>query len=280
MSASAIDLSVVIPAYNEASRLGETLSRVLAYLERRGKPFEVLVVDDGSADHTVEVAQEFAHRGVWVLELARNRGKGAALRHGVVASSGAMVLLTDADLSTPIQEVERLEPRLRDADVVLGSRSVEGSRIEVHQPPHREMMGKIFNLLIRLLGFGDFKDTQCGFKLLRGDAAREIFPALSVERFAYDVELVWEAQRRGLRVVEVGVEWHNSPVSRVRPWQDAPQMFLDVLRIRFGRRLQPTPLPASPGRPAAPARIPEAAALGPEGAADTPRVDSPSHRAR
>ena len=279
MPASAIDLSVVIPAYNEASRLGDTLSRVLAYLERRGKRFEVLVVDDGSADNTVEVAQEFSHRGVWVLELARNRGKGAALRHGVVASSGEMVLLCDADLSTPIQEIERLEPRLREADVVLGSRSVEGSRIEVHQPPHRELMGKLFNLLIRLLGFGDFKDTQCGFKLLRGEVARELFPALGVERFAYDVELVWEAQRRGLRIVGVGVEWHNSPISRVRPWQDAPQMFMDVLRIRFGRRRTPAPLP---GRPVARVRIPEAAGLRPEGAsaADTPRADSTTHRAR
>jgi dolichyl-phosphate beta-glucosyltransferase len=279
MPASAIDLSVVIPAYNEASRLGETLSRVLAYLERRGKPFEVVVVDDGSADNTVEVAQEFAHRGVWVLELARNRGKGAALRHGVVASSGEKVLLSDADLSTPIQEVERLEPRLRDADVVLGSRGVEGSRIEVHQPAHRELMGKLFNVLIRLLGFGDFKDTQCGFKLLRGSVARELFPALSVERFAYDVELVWEAQRRGLRIVEVGVEWHNSPVSRVRPWQDAPQMFMDVLRIRFGRRRAPAPL--GPGQPGPPVRIPEAAVLRPESATgESTRAEHPSHRAR
>lgn len=278
MPDGAIELSVVIPAYNESSRLGETLARVLAYLERRGRPFEVLVVDDGSADNTVEVAQEFAHRGVWVLELARNRGKGAALRHGVVASSGEKVLLTDADLSTPIQEIERLEPRLREADVVLGSRSVAGSRIEVHQPMHRELMGKLFNLLIRVLGFGNFKDTQCGFKLLRGDVARELFPALGIERFAYDVELVWEAQRRGLRVVEVGVEWHNSPISRVRPWQDAPQMFLDVLRIRFGRRPQPAALP---GRVAAPVRIPEAAALRPEGAAaDSRRADAPPNRAR
>ena len=279
MPASTIDLSVVIPAYNEASRLGETLSRVLAYLERRGKPFEVLVVDDGSADNTVEVAQEFAHRGVWVLELARNRGKGAALRHGVVASSGDMVLLSDADLSTPIQEVERLEPRLRDADVVLGSRGVEGARIEVHQPAHRELMGKLFNVLIRLLGFGDFKDTQCGFKLLRGSVARELFPALSVERFAYDVELVWEARQRGLRVVEVGVEWHNSPVSRVRPWQDAPQMFMDVLRIRFGRRREAAPL--GNGQPGSPVRIPETAALRSESAtAESTRAEHPSHRAR
>jgi dolichyl-phosphate beta-glucosyltransferase len=233
---AAVELSVVIPAYNEASRLGDTLERVLPYLERRGASFEVLVVDDGSSDATVEVANEFAHRGVWVLELARNRGKGAALRHGVVASSGAKVLLSDADLSTPIQEVERLEPWLERADLVLGSRAVEGSRIELRQPWYREWMGKVFNLLIRLLGFGNFKDTQCGFKLMAGEAARRIFPQLTIDRFAYDVELVWEAQQQGLRVVEVGVEWHDSPVSRVRPWQDAPQMFRDVLRVRFRRR--------------------------------------------
>jgi dolichyl-phosphate beta-glucosyltransferase len=233
---SAVDLSVIIPAYNEASRLGDSLERVLPYLERRARRFEVLVVDDGSSDATVAVANEYSHRGVWVLELAKNRGKGAALRHGVVASSGDKVLLSDADLSTPIQELERLEPYLEKADVILGSRAVEGSRIQLRQPWHREAMGKVFNFVIRLLGFGDFKDTQCGFKLLSGEAARKLFPLLTIDRFAYDVEMVFEAQRLGLRVVEVGVEWHDSPVSRVRPWQDAPQMLRDVLRVRFRRR--------------------------------------------
>ena len=231
--ATAVQLSVVIPAYNEASRLGSTLGRMLTYLERRGLAFEVLVVDDGSADATVEVAAEYAHRGVWVLELVRNRGKGAALRHGVVASRGAQVLLCDADLSTPIEELAKLEPWLERADLVLGSRSVQGARVELHQPWYREWMGKVFNRLIRLLGFGDFRDTQCGFKLMRGKPARDIFPRLTVDRFAYDVELVWETRRAGLRIVEVGVEWHDSPVSRVRPLRDAAQMFRDVLRVRF-----------------------------------------------
>jgi dolichyl-phosphate beta-glucosyltransferase len=194
------------------------------------------VVDDGSADTTAEIAREHAHRGVWLLELARNRGKGAALRHGVVASSGDLVLLCDADLSTPIEELERLEPWLDRADLVLGSRSVEGARVELRQPWHRQTMGKLFNLLIRVLGIGDFHDTQCGFKLLGGEAARRLFPSFTVDRFAYDVELLWEARRQGLRIVEVGVEWHDSPLSRVRPWRDAPQMFADVLRIRFRRR--------------------------------------------
>jgi dolichyl-phosphate beta-glucosyltransferase len=230
-----VELSVVIPAFNEASRLGESLERLLPYLERRGQPFEVMVVDDGSVDATTEVAREFAHRGVWLLELARNRGKGAALRHGVVASSGSKVLLCDADLSTPIEELERLEPLLGEAKLVLGSRDVEGARVALHQPWHRELMGKTFNVLLRLLGIGNFRDTQCGFKLMDGPAARELFPRFTVDRFAYDVELVWETQRRGWKVVEVGVEWHDSPVSRVRPWRDAPQMLRDVLRVRFRR---------------------------------------------
>jgi dolichyl-phosphate beta-glucosyltransferase len=237
----AVALSVVIPAFNEASRLGDSLERLLPYLERRGESFEVMVVDDGSADTTADVAREYAHRGVWVLELARNRGKGAALRHGVVASSGAKVLLCDADLSTPIEEIERLEPSLATARLVLGSRDVEGARVELHQPWHRELMGKGFNLLIRALGIGNFRDTQCGFKLMDGPAARELFPELTIERFAYDVELVWEAQRRGWKVAEVGVEWHDSPISRVRPWRDAPQMLRDVLRIRFRRRRAAAP---------------------------------------
>src|SRR6186997_775844 len=122
------ELSVVVPAYNEASRIGDSLERMLPYLERRQKSFEVIVVDDGSADATTDVARQFAHRGVFVLELARNRGKGAALRHGVVASSGDVVLLCDADLSTPIEEVEKLEARLPEADLVLGSRGLPDSR--------------------------------------------------------------------------------------------------------------------------------------------------------
>lgn len=247
-AAKEIDLSVVIPAFNEASRLGDSLEQLLPYLEKRRTPFEVLVVDDGSADTTADVARQYAHRGVWVLELSRNRGKGAALRHGVVASSGRKVLLCDADLSTPIEELERLEPRLEGARLVLGSRDVEDARVELHQPWHRELMGKVFNLLIRALGFGNFRDTQCGFKLMDGAAARELFPELTVERFAYDVELVWETQRRGWGIAEVGVAWRDSPVSRVRPWADAPQMLRDVLRVRFRRRrkapAQPVEAPA------------------------------------
>ncbi len=230
-----VDLSVVIPAYNEGRRLEATLRRIVGFLEDREGTFEVIVVDDGSADRTAEVAEEF-EGPVYLLRLARNRGKGAALRHGVVASSGIAVLLTDADLSTPIEEVEKLAPYLGSSELVLGSRAVAGADIQERQSRHRELLGKTFNLFIRCLGIGPIRDTQCGFKLLRGEVARELFPKLRIDRFAYDVELVFEARRQGYRIAEVGVEWSDAPFSRVRPFRDGFQMVGDVLKMRWGRR--------------------------------------------
>lgn len=235
MRAMSVDLSVVIPAFNEGQRLESTLERILQYLGQRGGSFEILVVDDGSTDSTAAVAESFS-RGVWLLRLARNRGKGAALRHGVVASRGARILLTDADLATPIEELEKLEPHLREAELVFGSRAVEGADIRRHQPRHRELLGKLFNLFIRALGTGPIRDTQCGFKLLDGEVARELFPRLTVDRYAYDVELTWRALRSGARVVEVGVVWSDEPYSRVRPLRDGLRMVADVIRFRWRER--------------------------------------------
>lgn len=236
MPPPAMDLSIVIPAYNEAARLGPTLERILAYLAGQPLAWEVQVVDDGSRDDTAAVAESFAGRGVSLQRQGRNRGKGAALRSGVLASSGAEVLLVDADLSTPIEDVERLRPHLKEAQVVLGSRAVAGANVTVHQPFYREWMGRIFNVLIRVLGVRGFLDTQCGFKLLEGEAARRLFADLKIERFAYDVELVWLAQRLGYRVVEVGVTWANSPRSSVDPLRDSTRMMWDVVRMRFLHR--------------------------------------------
>ena len=234
------DLSVVIPAFNEALRLGNSLAAIASYLRRGGGSFEILVVDDGSGDATAQVASGFAADGVRVLVLPENLGKGAALRAGVLASAGELVLLCDADLSTPIEDLERLTARLAEADIAFGSRSIAGARIVRHQPFYREAMGKAFNLLIRLLGFRGLHDTQCGFKLLRGPAARELFAEMTIDRFAYDVELLALARLRGLRVVEVGVTWADSTGSRVRPVHDALGMLRDVVVLRLrqlvGRR--------------------------------------------
>lgn len=227
----------MVPAYNEEERLPASLRAVVDYLGERRRAAEVLVVDDGSTDGTAELVRSFAGQGVELVQMPANRGKGAALRRGVAASTGEKVLLTDADLSTPIAEVERLEPHLAAAELVLGSRGLPDSRIVVRQPLYRELMGRTFNFLIRLLGAArGFRDTQCGFKLLAGDPARRLFADLTIDRFAYDVELIWLARRRGLRVVEVGVTWANSPPSRVHPLFDASRMLFDVVRMRWRHR--------------------------------------------
>jgi dolichyl-phosphate beta-glucosyltransferase len=227
------DISVIIPAYNEAERLGSTLERAVDYLSRRGVSYEVLVVDDGSRDRTVEVAEAFAGNGLRVIRHEQNRGKGAAIKTGLLASHGTEVLLSDADASTPIEELEKLERMLPEAPVVLGSRAVAGADIRRHQPFYRELMGKTFNLIIRLAGVRGLHDTQCGFKLLKGDVAREIGTRLTIDGFAYDVELVWLARRLGYEVVEVGVVWVDSPDSRVDPIRSSLSMLRDVIRMRF-----------------------------------------------
>lgn len=238
-------LTVVIPAYNEERRLGASLGRIVEYLRLREPSWEILVVDDGSRDRTAAVVEEAAAAMVSeglppgslrLLKQPRNQGKGAALRGGVLGSRGEWILLTDADLSTPIDELETLEARRDDADVILGSRAVEGSRITQRQPVYRELMGKTFNVIIRLLGLTSARDTQCGFKLIRGDVARGLFPRFVVDRFAYDVELVWMARRSGYRVVEVGVVWEDSPQSKVHPIRDSWGMFRDVVLLRWRQR--------------------------------------------
>jgi dolichyl-phosphate beta-glucosyltransferase len=227
------DISVVIPAFNEEERLGATLRQVVGYLRRRGVSYEVIVVDDGCRDRTIAVAEGFAGVGVRVLRHEHNRGKGAAVRTGVLASQGNEVLLTDADASTPIEEIAKLERRLSEAPMVIGSRAVAGADIRQHQPFYRELMGKTFNLIVHLLGVRGVQDTQCGFKLMAGDVARELCAEQRIDGFAFDVELVWLARRHGYRVAEVGVIWVNSPDSRVDPLRSSLSMLRDLFRMHL-----------------------------------------------
>jgi len=230
-------LSIVIPAFNEARRLGHTLELVRAWGMRTGRSVELIVVDDGSTDTTAEIVHQHAAEppAVQLLTNPVNRGKGYSVARGMLAARGARVLMCDADLSTPIEDVEKLLPHLVRGgyDVAIGSRSLKGSDVRVHQPWYREMMGKVFNKIVRLFTLRGFVDTQCGFKLFRAPVAREVFGKQRIERFSFDVEALYLAKKAGYRIVEVPVTWYNSPRSRVSLASDPLQMFLDVIRIRL-----------------------------------------------
>jgi dolichyl-phosphate beta-glucosyltransferase len=222
-------LSVVIPAFNEAQRLPPTLEKIQRHLAGRPQEFEILVVDDGSADATAEVA---ARAGATVLRNEGNRGKGYSVRRGMLHAKGARRLMTDADLSTPIEELERLMACMDEGyDVVIASRAMAGSRVEVRQPWYRENLGRAFNLVVRALVLPGLQDTQCGFKLFTAAAARDAFAASRLDGFSFDVEALVAARRRGYRIAELPVTWRNDEATRVGMVRGG-LAFLDLLRIR------------------------------------------------
>ena len=225
-------LSLVIPAYNEAQRIGPTLEQTRDYLARQGYDAEIIVVDDGSRDNTAAVVGAFG--SVKLVRLDRNRGKGAAVRRGMLKEArGAYRFYYDADASTPIEELEACWPRF-DAgiDIVIGSRAHAASRIERRQAWYRERMGRVYNLFLRGLGLTQFLDTQCGFKGFTAQAAEACFSRQMLDGFSFDAELLYIAAMHGLRVDEIPVRWRNSPKSRVNPLTDSTRMFLDLLRVR------------------------------------------------
>jgi dolichyl-phosphate beta-glucosyltransferase len=224
-----LDLSVIIPAYNEAERLPPTLRRVREYLDARGGTYEIVVVDDGSRDETVARAEA---SGVRVLRNGVNRGKGYSVRHGMLAAHGKRRLMTDADLSTPMEELPRLLARMDEGyGVVIASRALPGSNLEVRQPWYRENVGRVFNLCVRLLALPGLQDTQCGFKLFSAEAARDAFTAARMDGFSFDVEALFLARRHGHRIAEIPVTWRNDAASRVGPFTGF-LAFVDLLRIR------------------------------------------------
>ncbi|MGA2193285.1 MAG: dolichyl-phosphate beta-glucosyltransferase [Nitrospirota bacterium] len=231
-----IELSVVIPAYNEENRILPTIKKIHEYLKTKKVEFELLVVDDGSTDRTVEIARGATAflPSLSVMENGVNRGKGYSVRNGFLNTRGKFVLFSDADLSTPIEELDKfLAEAERGADVVIGSRAMSCSHILRRQPLHRVLMGKAFNRLVRAFAVKGISDTQCGFKLLRRSACEGIIRAQRIDGFAYDVELLFLASRNRLRTKEVPVTWANSPASKVRVLEDSFKMFLDVIRIRW-----------------------------------------------
>ncbi len=228
--------SIVIAAYNEEKRLVPSLYAIRDYFTARKKDYELIVVDDGSTDNTRKIAEEqipvIPH--LRVIGYGANMGKGYALRTGVLDSRGDFVLLTDADLSTPIEEVSKLEQAVHDGpcDIAIGSRALALSRILKKQPWWRQSMGKLFNRIVKALVMGGFEDTQCGFKFFTGASARCLFGEARVNRFAFDVEILALARKKGYRVREVPIVWINSPESKVDPLKDSVQMVFDLLKIR------------------------------------------------
>jgi dolichyl-phosphate beta-glucosyltransferase len=228
-------ISVVIPSYNEEARLPATLGRVAEYLESRPGGWELLVVDDGSRDGTAAAAEAFASSrpGVRVLRNPGNRGKGYSVRHGMLEARGRFRIFSDADLSTPIEESAKIVRALeRGAGVAAASRRLGASRIETRQPWFREAMGRGFNWIVQALAVRGVSDTQCGFKGLTEEAARAIFPRARIDRFGFDVEILFLARKLGFPIAEVPVRWIDDPDSRVNPLRDPWRMFLEVVRVR------------------------------------------------
>jgi len=256
-------LSLIIPAYNEAGRISASLEKIFAYLDSQNYEAEVIVVDDGSPDHSVTVIRDAFSKynpdtsplertslvgptslvgrtlsppvQARLIELGTNAGKGGAVQAGMLAATGTIRIFTDADLSTPIHEVEKVIFAIENEryDVVIGSRALEGRKlVKVHQPWYREMMGRFFNLLVQVFVLKGIKDTQCGFKGFRAEAAEKIFRQQKVMGFSFDVELLYLAKKSGYKIKEVAVEWYNDERTTVGALSDSAQMFFELLRIR------------------------------------------------
>ena len=232
-------LTIIIPAYNEELRLPPSLGLLADYIQKSGRETEVLVVDDGSTDQTAAVAETFRVRipQLRVVPNGRNRGKGYSVRHGMMEARGDNVLFTDADLSAPIEEADKLIAALDKYDVAIGSRALDRKLIAVHESGFREFAGIVFNKIVRLVLWLPFVDTQCGFKAFRRDKCKIIFEQQRIERFGFDPELLFLARVHGLKAVEIPVRWAHSPATKVNMLRDSVQMFLDVFTIRWNALL-------------------------------------------
>jgi len=227
-------LSIVIPAYNEEARLATTLATVAAFLVPQPWPWEIRVVDDGSTDGTVAIAREFARRDPRIVVQAEpHRGKGGAVKAGLLGATGRFRFICDADLSMPIPELLRfMPPALERFDVAIGSREGAGAR-RVGEPLYRHIMGRLFNALVQRLALPGIEDSQCGFKMFTADAVHGIFPLVSIDGWAFDVEVLTIARAQGLRIVEVPIEWHYRDESQLSMWRDGLGMMRELLRIRW-----------------------------------------------
>ncbi len=226
------ELSLIIPAYNEATRIVKSLNKAIDFLENNNFDFEIIVVDDGSDDNTNDAILQFGDK-VKAIQQTGNFGKGAAVRTGMLAAKGKVRLFSDADFSTPIYEVFKLLDKInKGADICIGSRAIDRSMVKEHQPFYREYMGRIFNKFVQTLIIKGITDTQCGFKAFTEKAANMIFPKAKINGFSFDVELLFLAKKQGLKVEQAAVEWYNDERSTVNPIKDSTMMFIELFKIR------------------------------------------------
>jgi len=231
-----VHLSLIIPAYNEEQRIAVTLDRIHDFLSSKKYDFEIILIDDGSRDGTVNVAaaSKLAKENkLTILSNGLNKGKGFSVKTGIVNSGGEYILFSDADLSTPIEELDKLLGFIKNGyDIAIGSRALKDSEVKVHQSLCREVMGKAFNFLIKILLMNKLHDTQCGFKLFKSSAAKAIASNMKIDGFSFDVEMLYLAVKYGYSIKEVPVVWRNSPKSKVNPLIDPAKMFFDLIKIK------------------------------------------------
>ena len=230
------DYSIIIPAYNESVRIIPTLDRVLAYIQQQGWEAEIVVVNDGSRDDTAELVRDYARgsAGVRLVENPGNRGKGYSVRNGILHARGAVVLFTDADLSSPIEEASKLVDSIHQGnDVAIGSRWLRADLQTTRQPLYRQILGRAFNLALKVVLGLSFKDTQCGFKALKQQAARDIFGRQIIRRWGFDPEILFLARQLGYKTEEIPVAWAHDERSKINPIKDGMNMLLDLFRIRW-----------------------------------------------
>lgn len=226
-------LSIIIPVFNEEKRIASAIKKVSEFLAKKKFDYELIIVDDGCSDSTIKCAVDTGVK-LTVIKNTVNLGKGGAVRNGMLHSSGDYLLFTDVDISTPLEELNNFLPWIDTGfDVVIGSRSIRGSDVRVRQPLYRELMGKFFNKIVRLLTVRGIIDTQCGFKLFTRKCGYDVFSKQTINRFCFDVEVLFLAQKLGYGIKELPVVWRNDVGSTVNPVKDSLRMLRDLFRIRF-----------------------------------------------
>lgn len=228
-----MELSVIIPAKNEENRIVNTLKETISYLKKHKIDYEIIVVDDGCTDNTRKVVKQFEKDRVTITPYRANRGKGFSVRQGMLRAKKNYALFMDADNSTSIKEIEGFMPFLDEHDVLIASRNLKDSVIAVKQPWLRSTLGNVFPFIVRALVVRGIKDTQCGFKLFSKKALTEVFPRSRLNRFAFDVELLFISKKKNLSIKELPITWKNDGLSKVSPFKDSIDMFVDLLKIRF-----------------------------------------------